>query len=160
MFLYIANISVEVDFLSAMLSNASLIFTRFSLSVLDHDFTDQDIKNIERIYTNMLMTTKSQEQQKALLKKYLGWVSRQPKRKTSCCIFHCCWTKYKKAATVPVDFKLNQGLSTLGPESRENRLVPALMSVNLTGFAGRASMRKRTNTVMKPAIFKVLEPSH
>ena len=70
-----------------MLSNASLIFTRFSLSVLDHDFTDQDIKNIERIYTNMLMTTKSQEQQKALVKKYLGWVSRQPKERRAVVFF-------------------------------------------------------------------------
>ena len=39
--------------------------------------------NIERIYKNVLMTTKSRDQQKALVKKYLGWVSRQPKIKTS-----------------------------------------------------------------------------
>ena len=66
-----------------MLSNASLIITRFSFPVLD-DFTDQDMKNIERIFKNVLMTTKSREQQKALVKKYLRWVSRQVKRKTSC----------------------------------------------------------------------------
>ena len=63
-----------------------IIFSRFSLTVLD-DFTDQDMKNIERIYKNVLMTTKSREQRKARVKKYLGWVSQQPKRKTSCC---CC----------------------------------------------------------------------
>ena len=63
-----------------MLSNASLIFTRFSLPVLD-DFTDKDNENIERIYKNVLMTTKGRAQQKALVKKYLGWVSRQPKKK-------------------------------------------------------------------------------
>ena len=34
------------------------------------------------------------------------------------------------------------------------------MPVSMTGFAGRASKRKRTNTAMKQAIFKVLEPSH
>jgi len=37
------------------------------------DFTDQDMRNIERIYKNVLMTTNSREQQKALVKKYLGW---------------------------------------------------------------------------------------
>ena len=66
-----------------MLSNASSMFTRFSFPVLD-DFTDQDMKNIERIFKNVLMTAKSREQQKALVKKYLRWVSRQLKRKTSC----------------------------------------------------------------------------
>ena len=69
-----------------MLSNASLIFTRFSLPVLD-DFTDKDNENIERIYKNVLMTTKSRAQQKALVKKYLGWVSRQPKRKVELFFF-------------------------------------------------------------------------
>ena len=69
-----------------MLSNASLIFTRFSLPVLD-DFTDKDNENIERIYKNVLMTTKSRAQQKALVKKYLGWVSRQPKKKVELFIF-------------------------------------------------------------------------
>ena len=67
-----------------MLSNASLIFIRFSLPDLDDDFTAQDMRNIQRIYKNVLMTTKSREQQKALVKKYLGWVSRQQKRKTNC----------------------------------------------------------------------------
>jgi len=43
-----------------------------SLPVLD-DFTDQDKKNIERIYINVLMPAKSREQQKALVKKYLRW---------------------------------------------------------------------------------------
>ncbi|XP_074614609.1 uncharacterized protein LOC141874299 isoform X3 [Acropora palmata] len=38
------------------------------------DFTDQDMRNIERIYKNVLMKTKSREKQKALVKKYLGWV--------------------------------------------------------------------------------------
>ena len=33
------------------------------------------------------------------------------------------------------------------------------MPVNMTGFAGRASRRKRANTVMTPAIPRVLEPS-
>ncbi|XP_067035701.1 uncharacterized protein [Acropora muricata] len=37
------------------------------------DFTDKDNENIERIYKNVLMTTKSRAQQKALVKKYLGW---------------------------------------------------------------------------------------
>ncbi|XP_044172140.1 uncharacterized protein LOC114964437 isoform X2 [Acropora millepora] len=37
------------------------------------DFTDQDTRNIERIYKDVLMKTKSREQQKALVKKYLGW---------------------------------------------------------------------------------------
>ncbi|XP_067035519.1 uncharacterized protein [Acropora muricata] len=36
------------------------------------DFADQDMNNIERI-ENVLKTTKSREQQKALVKKYLGW---------------------------------------------------------------------------------------
>ncbi|XP_074613756.1 uncharacterized protein LOC141873610 [Acropora palmata] len=36
------------------------------------DFTDQDMKNIERI-ENVLKTTKSRDKQKALVKKYLGW---------------------------------------------------------------------------------------
>ncbi|XP_029192489.1 uncharacterized protein LOC114958811 isoform X2 [Acropora millepora] len=36
------------------------------------DFADQDMKNIERI-EKVLKTTKSREQQKALVKKYLGW---------------------------------------------------------------------------------------
>ena len=58
-----------------------LIFTRFSLPVLD-DFTDKDMKSIERIYKNVLMTTKSREQQKALVKKYVGWVIQQSKIKT------------------------------------------------------------------------------
>ena len=69
-----------------MLSNASLIFTRFSLPVLD-DFTDKDNENIERIYKNVLMTTKSRAQQKALVKKFLGWVSRQPKKKVELFFF-------------------------------------------------------------------------
>ena len=69
-----------------MFSNASLIFTRFSLPVLD-DFTDKDNENIERIYKNVLMTTKSRAQQKALVKKYLGWVSRQPKKKVELFFF-------------------------------------------------------------------------
>ena len=63
-----------------MLSNALLTFTGPSLPVLD-DFTDQDKKNIERIYINVLIPAKSREQQKALVKKYLRWVSRQPKRR-------------------------------------------------------------------------------
>jgi len=50
----------------------------FPHAVLD-DFTDQDMKNIERI-ENVLKTTKSRDKQKALVKKYLGWVSRQRKR--------------------------------------------------------------------------------
>ena len=54
------------------------IHTIFTPAVLD-DFTDHYMKNIERIYKNVLMTTKSREQRKALVKKYLGWVSRQPK---------------------------------------------------------------------------------
>ncbi|XP_074614949.1 uncharacterized protein LOC141874557 [Acropora palmata] len=37
------------------------------------DFTDQDMRNIEGIYKNVLMKTKSREKQKALVKKYLGW---------------------------------------------------------------------------------------
>ncbi|XP_067035698.1 uncharacterized protein [Acropora muricata] len=41
--------------------------------ILPDDFSHQDMKNIERIYRNVLMTTKSREQQKALVKKYLGW---------------------------------------------------------------------------------------
>ena len=69
-----------------MLSNDSLIFTRFFLPVLD-DFTDKDNENIERIYKNVLMTTKSRAQQKALVKKYLGWVSRQPKKKVELFFF-------------------------------------------------------------------------
>ena len=56
------------------------MFTRFSLPVLD-DFTDQDMRNIERIYKDVLMKTKNREQQKALVKKYLGWVSGQLKKK-------------------------------------------------------------------------------
>ena len=63
-----------------MLSNALLTFTRSSLPVVD-DFTDQDKENIECIYNNVLMTAKSREEQKALVKKYLRWVSRQPKRR-------------------------------------------------------------------------------
>ena len=43
------------------------------------------MKNIEHIYKNVLLSTKSREQQKALVKKYLGWVSRQLKIKTNCC---------------------------------------------------------------------------
>ena len=54
----------------------------FPHAVLD-DFADQDMKNIERI-EKVLKTTKSREQQKALVKKYLGWVSRQRKRNTNC----------------------------------------------------------------------------
>ena len=69
-----------------MLSNASLMFTRFSLPVLD-DFTDQDMRNIERIYKNVLMTTNSREQQKALVKKYLGWVSGQLKKERRAVLF-------------------------------------------------------------------------
>jgi len=42
-------------------------------NILPDDFTDQDMKNIERIFKNVLMTTKSREQQKALVKKYLRW---------------------------------------------------------------------------------------
>ncbi|XP_015780315.1 PREDICTED: uncharacterized protein LOC107358209 isoform X1 [Acropora digitifera] len=41
--------------------------------ILLDDFTDKDNENIERIYKNVLMTTKSRAQQKALVKKYLGW---------------------------------------------------------------------------------------
>ena len=65
--------------------------------------------------------------------------------------------KQKMRDCARVDFKLNQGLSPLAQESRENRLVPAHTSVSLTGFAGRASLRKRTNTA---SYFKVREPPH
>ncbi|XP_029199599.2 uncharacterized protein LOC114964436 isoform X3 [Acropora millepora] len=68
----VPSVVVADDIFLGMLSNASLMFTRFSLPVLD-DFTDQDMRNIERIYKNVLMTTNSREQQKALVKKYLGW---------------------------------------------------------------------------------------
>ncbi|XP_029192483.2 uncharacterized protein LOC114958808 [Acropora millepora] len=44
------------------------------IPVLD-DFTDQDKKNIERIYNNVLMTTSSREEQKTMVKKYLGWLT-------------------------------------------------------------------------------------
>ena len=64
--------------------------------------------------------------------------------------------KKKKSGTVPFDFKLIQGLSPLAQESREKRLVPA--RTGQYDSTGRASKRKRTNTAMKPAIFKVLEP--
>lgn len=43
--------------------------------IIPGDFTDQDKKNIERIYNNVLMTTSSREEQKALVKKYLGWLT-------------------------------------------------------------------------------------
>ena len=43
------------------------------------------MRNIEHVYANVLLSTKNREQQKALVKKYLGWVSRQTKLKTSCC---------------------------------------------------------------------------
>ena len=33
------------------------------------------------------------------------------------------------------------------------------MPVNMTGFAGKGSRQKRTSTTLKPAIFKMLEPS-
>ena len=66
------------------------MFIRFSLPALD-DFTDKDNKNIEIIYKNVLMTTKSREQ-KALVKKYLEWVSRQPKKKRE--QFFCCFFFY------------------------------------------------------------------
>ena len=78
-----------------MLSNASIIFTRFSLPDLDDDFTAQDMKNIQRIYKNVLMTTNSREQQKALVKKYLKWVSRQQKRKTNCCVLFLFSTTFQ-----------------------------------------------------------------
>ncbi|XP_015770417.1 PREDICTED: uncharacterized protein LOC107348871 isoform X3 [Acropora digitifera] len=39
----------------------------------DDDFTAQEMKNIQRIHKNVLMTTNSREQQKALVKKYLKW---------------------------------------------------------------------------------------
>ena len=91
--------SASADFISGMLSNASLIFTRFSLPVLD-DFTDKDMRNIERIYKNVLVTTKSREQQKALVKKYLGWVSRLPKKKGELfffvCLFQCRFRQLRK----------------------------------------------------------------
>ena len=45
------------------------------------------MRNIERIYKNVLLTTKSREQQKALVKKYLGWVSRLPKKKSELFFF-------------------------------------------------------------------------
>ena len=80
-----------------MLSNASLIFTRFSLPVLD-DFTDKDMRNIERIYKNVLVTTKSREQQKALVKKYLEWVSRLPKKKGELSFF-CLFVSMSFQAT-------------------------------------------------------------
>ena len=78
-----------------MLSNASIIFTRFSLPDLDDDFTAQDMKNIQRIYKNVLMKTNSREQQKALVKKYLKWVSRQQKRKTNCCVLFLFSTTFQ-----------------------------------------------------------------
>ncbi|XP_067036877.1 uncharacterized protein [Acropora muricata] len=41
--------------------------------ILPEDFNYRDMKNIEHIYKNVLLSTKSREQQKALVKKYLGW---------------------------------------------------------------------------------------
>ncbi|XP_067035741.1 uncharacterized protein [Acropora muricata] len=43
--------------------------------IIAGDFTDQDKKNIKRIYNKVLMTTSSREEQKALVKKYLGWLT-------------------------------------------------------------------------------------
>ncbi|XP_067035689.1 uncharacterized protein [Acropora muricata] len=42
------------------------------LPVLD-DFNYRDMRNIEHVYANVLLSTKSRIQQKALVKKYLGW---------------------------------------------------------------------------------------
>jgi len=47
------------------------IHTLFHHAALD-DFTNQDMKNSERIYKNVLKTAKSREQQKPLVKKYPG----------------------------------------------------------------------------------------
>ena len=91
------------------------MFTRFSLPVLD-DFTDQDMRNIERIYKNVLMTTNSREQQKALVKKYLGWVSGQLKKKGELFFFFWCFCfvfLYISKANLTPDHILKQDLVIL-----------------------------------------------